>query len=450
MGSARIANLPPQQPSSNLRICVIGAGYVGLTVAAGLAHLGHTVACTDANPSRVQLLRSGDVPILEHGLPELIRRMHTAGRLSFSTDNVAAARDAEYVFVCVPTPQGADGAADVQHVRNVADELGPWLRPGAIVINKSTVPIGTAELVVRTLARDDVTVVSNPEFLAEGSALADFLAPDRIVIGSADPGAAARVAGLYGSLASEVILTDLRSAEMIKYAANAYLAMRVSYVNSMAELCEATGADIRAVTAGMGSDRRIGRAFLRPGPGWGGSCFPKDTRALIHIAAECGVDLPVVGAAVKANGQRLESIVQRVVRCVPPAGATVALWGLTYKRGTDDLRDSPSVAIADRLTRMGIRVQAYDPTVRRALEGIDVCDSALAACRGADALIVGTEWPEFIEVDLGLAREWLAGDVIIDTRNLLDADDVRTAGLRYSGVGIAEELPALPEFVSAP
>lgn len=433
------------------RVCVIGAGYVGLTVGAGLAYLGHQVTCTDSSQARVDSLWLGEIPILEAGLPEVLAEARDAGRLSFSTDNVSAVQAADFVFLCVPTPQGEGGEADLRHVREVSTQIGPFLRPGAIVVNKSTVPVGTGEAVARTLGRDDVFVVSNPEFLAEGSAMADFFAPDRVVVGSDNPAAAARVAELYAALESEVILTDLRSAEMIKYAANAYLAARLSFVNSMAALCEATGADISAVTRGMGSDHRIGTAFLRPGPGWGGSCFPKDTRALIRIAADHGVELPLVTGAVAANEQRRQSIVQRVVRAIPEDrhDGTVALWGLTYKAGTNDLRDSPSVAIARELVSAGLQVRAYDPAADRAPEGVTVCDSVVDACDGADVVLIGTEWPEFKTVDLAAVREVLVGDVVIDTRNILDGDVVRAAGLRYSCMGVADELPELAEFAQA-
>jgi UDPglucose 6-dehydrogenase len=436
---------------TGIKVCVIGTGYVGLTVGAGLAYLGHEVICTDASPARVEALWLGEIPILEAGLPEVVALAQQAGRLSFGTDNVAAARDADFVFLCVPTPQGLGGGADLRHVREVATQVGPFLRPGAIVVNKSTVPVGTGESVARTIGRDDVFVVSNPEFLAEGSAVDDFFAPDRVVTGSDNRSAANRVAQLYATLESEVILTDLRSAEMIKYAANAYLATRLSFVNSMAALCEATGADISAVTKGMGSDHRIGRAFLRPGPGWGGSCFPKDTRALIRIAADHGADLPLVEAAVRVNEQRRQSIVGRVVRAIPDdlRDARVAMWGLTYKAGTDDLRDSPAVAIANELSSAGLLVQAYDPGARQAPEGVTVCESALAACRDADVLVIGTEWPEFAAVDLEQVRLAMAGDVVIDTRNLLDGEAVTAAGLRYSCMGVADEIPALAEFAEA-
>jgi UDPglucose 6-dehydrogenase len=282
-------------------VCIIGTGYVGLTAGACLAFLGHTVVCTDASRTRVESLRRGEIPFLERQLPELVRDMVAAGRLSFSTDNIAAAAEADFVFLCLPTPQGADGSADLSAVCEVAEEIGPHLRSGASVVNKSTVPVGTAGLVATALNRPDVSVVSNPEFLAEGTAVSDFLRPDRVVIGSENIDAAKRVAALYERLDTRILVMDAASAETVKYAANTYLAVRLSFVNSMAAVCEAADADVLAVLDAVGSDHRIGPAFLKPGPGWGGSCFPKDTAALIHSSNERGYDFTLLRAAVDAN-----------------------------------------------------------------------------------------------------------------------------------------------------
>ncbi len=418
------------------RICVIGTGYVGLTAGACLAQLGHTVVCTDVSAARVGELRSDTMHLVEEGLPELIRSMVAAGRLSFSTDNIAGSRDVDFVFLCLPTPQGADGSADLQMMLEVAAEIGPTLRPGTVVVDKSTVPVGTSRLVARELGRSDVTVASNPEFLAEGRAVQDFLHPDRVVIGSDDPVTSHRVAALYQGLDTQVITTDAASAETIKYAANAYLAVRLSFVNSMASICEAAGADISAVMEGVGADHRIGPAFLRPGPGWGGSCFPKDTSALLHTSRSCGFDFTLLHAAMDYNREHQRWMVSKIAAAVGGAsGSVVALWGLTFKAGTDDLRDSPAVEIARQLVDAGYVVQAFDPAAQRPVDGVTMCASALDACRDAQVLVVATEWPEFRDVDLGAAGQVMAARSIVDMRNLLDPDTALAHGFGYDGVG---------------
>ncbi len=438
---------------TGIRIAVIGAGYVGLTVATGLACLGHSVLCVDSAGWKVRQLSAGDVPFLEDGLPELTARMHQRHRLSFTTDLTSATARADFVFLCLPTPQGAGGEADLHFVLEVAEQIGPSLSAEAIVVTKSTVPVGTADLIAHRLARTDVGVVSNPEFLAEGTALRDFFHPDRIVIGSRRADASAAVADLYSALSGERILTDVRSAELIKYASNAFLAAKLSFVNSIAELCEATGADIRAVTHGMGSDHRIGAAFLSPGPGWGGSCFPKDTHALLRIGADNGVALPMVHAAIHVNEELRRSIVRRIVAAIP-AGThdpVVAAWGLTYKAGTDDLRDSPALVIINDLREAGVAVQAYDPSRSEPLAGIAVCADMYQACKGATVLLVATEWPEFAHADFAAVRASMSGHVVIDTRNLLDETAVRAAGLHYSGMGTrSDNLAARSPVATAP
>lgn len=444
--------LEADEPLTGIRACVVGSGYVGLTVAAGLACLGHSVVGTDSAEWKVRGLRTGRVPFVEDGLPELVQRMQRLRRLSFTTDTVTAAANADFVFLCVPTPQGAGGEADLRHVLQVAQQIGASLRSGTIIVNKSTVPVGTADLVAQRMARADVAVVSNPEFLAEGTALRGFFRPDRIVVGSTRTDAAAAVAGLYSALPCEVISTDARSAELIKYASNAFLATKLSFVNSMAELCEATGADIRAVARGMGADRRIGQAFLNPGPGWGGSCFPKDTLALLRIGTDHGTDLPLVKAAIRVNEDRQHSIVQRIVSSIPAGqrDPIVAVWGLTYKAGTDDVRDSPALAIIDELTAAGVRIQAYDPTRTDPISGISVCADPYDACRNAAVLVITTEWPEFAHAELSRVRASMSGHTVIDTRNLLDAAAVRAAGLNYSGLGISPETPPVRAPLAAP
>jgi UDPglucose 6-dehydrogenase len=422
------------------KITVIGSGYVGLTLSASLALLGHEVECTDNSPERVAELAAGRVPIVEEGLTELVEQMLAAGRLRFGTDNALAAAGAEFVFLCLPTPKGADGQADLSFVRAVAAEIGPWLRPGATVITKSTVPVGTGEMVESALARHDVHVASNPEFLAEGSALRDCLSPDRIVVGARSDNVARNVADLYGSSGdSHVLRTDVASAELIKYASNAYLAVRLTFVNSMAEICEAAGADIRSVVAGMGSDHRIGHAFMRPGPGWGGSCFPKDTQALAHTAERLGCDLRLVETAIAMNARHTLRVVDKVTEALggDVNGRRIALWGLAFKAGTGDLRDSPALEIAQRLVSLGASVHAYDPTVPAGtLQGMEVHSSSFSACNDADALIIGTEWPEFASADLAALAAVMGGRVIMDARNVLDPVAAADEGFVYAGIGI--------------
>jgi UDPglucose 6-dehydrogenase len=422
-------------------IAVVGSGYVGLTLSASLALLGHEVECTDNSPERVAELAEGRVPIIEEGLTEVVEQMLAAGRLRFGIDNALAAARAEFVFLCLPTPKGVDGQADLSFVRAVAKEIGPRLRPGTTVITKSTVPVGTGEMVESALARHDVHVASNPEFLAEGSALRDCLYPDRIVVGARSDDVARNVADLYGpSGQSRVIRTDVASAELIKYASNAYLAVRLTFVNSMAEICEATGADIRSVVAGMGSDHRIGDAFLRPGPGWGGSCFPKDTQALADTAERLGCDLRLVETAIAMNAHHTLRVADKVIAALDGnvSGRRIALWGLTFKARTGDLRDSPALEIAQRLVGLGASVHAYDPAVPAGtLQEMEVHSSSFSACKDADALVIGTEWPEFASVDLAALAAVMGGRVIVDARNVLDPVAAADEGFIYAGIGIS-------------
>jgi UDPglucose 6-dehydrogenase len=432
-------------------IAVIGCGYVGLTLAACLASVGHNVVCTDISQRRVERLSEGDIPIVEEGLPHLVREMAAIGRLSFGNDNIVAVSSADFVFLCLPTPEGADGHADLSFVRVVAKEIGPHVRSGAVVINKSTVPVGTAHLIESVLGRTDVDVFSNPEFLAEGTAVHDSLQPDRIVIGARSAAVARRVAALYGQVAAgRLIITDVLSAELIKYASNAYLATRLTFVNSMAEMCDAVGADVQAVMAGMGADHRIGSAFLRPGPGWGGSCFPKDTQALVRTAERVGCDLSLVKAAIQANDRHIQRIVDKVETIVDGglSDRVIAVWGLTFKAGTNDLRDSPAMAIAALLVQAGATVRAYDPTVHEPIDGIEVCESMEAACADADALLVATEWTEFMGVDLDAVGSLMRTRAIVDARNVVEADAAVNAGFQYVGVGLGH-IESDTEWVAA-
>ena len=427
-------------PLVSATIAVVGTGYVGLTTGAYLAHLGHTVVCADVVPEKVERLNRGEIPILEAGLSELVREGLDSGRLSFVLGAAAAVGEAEFVFLCVPTPQGEDGAADLSYVRRAASEIASSLGPECVVINKSTVPVGSTRVVERAIGRDDVYVVSNPEFLREGSAVHDCLHPDRIVIGSDDQSAAMRVAGLFAALRAPLVITDPASAETIKYASNAFLATKVSFVNALANVCEAVGADVREVVLGMGHDRRIGFEFLKPGPGWGGSCFPKDTRAMVRIAEDAGYDFGLLRGVITVNDEQYERMVDKVERTLGSTleGCHVAVWGLTFKARTDDLRDSPAIEVVRRLQARGARVQAYDPTVTEAgppLAGIEVVADPYAPCEGADVLVVLTEWDEFRWLDFNKVAGSMATPRIVDTRNLLEAAAIRRLGFTYTGLG---------------
>lgn len=419
-------------------VTVVGAGYVGLTTAACLAHLGHVVCCTDIQVEHVERLSKGDIPIAEEGLPELVREGLALGRLSFSSDNPRAVLSAEYTFLCVPTPQGDDGRADLSYIETAAREIGPHLASESVVITKSTVPVGSTKVVERALGRSDVAVVSNPEFLREGSAVHDFLHPDRIVIGADNESAAIKVSALFLRTSAPLVVTDPATAETIKYAANAFLATKVSFVNAVAALCEAVGADVRQVVIGIGSDHRIGPDFLQPGPGWGGSCFPKDTKALVRIAEESNYDFSLLKGVIAVNEEQYERVVAKTMRLAgkPLRGATVALWGLTFKARTNDLRSSPSLEVASRLVQRGAKVQAYDPTVIGPLEGLDICDDPYAACEGASVLVIGTEWDELRWLDFGRVAHLMENKAIVDARNLLEPATLRRAGFVYEGIGV--------------
>ena len=425
---------------------VVGVGYVGLTTGACLAHIGHTVVCGDVDETKIDRLRNGEIPIVEEGLTEIVSEGISTGRLEFVVGATEVAERSDIVFLCVPTPQDDDGSADLSFIEAASAEIGPVLRSGAIVVNKSTVPVGTTVVVDEVIQRSDITVVSHPEFLREGTAVNDFLHPDRVVVGADDRSAAEKVAALYESIDTQVIITDAASAETIKYAANGFLAMKISFVNAVAAMCEAVGADVIDVVEGIGSDRRIGREFLRPGPGWGGSCFPKDSHALVHVAASHGYDFSMMRGVIAVNDEQRERMVRKVQHAVGTNdlnGMTISVLGLTFKAGTDDLRDSPSLAVIGRLRELGATVKAYDPTATGTLSqvqesflsGISVQQSIDEAMSEGDALVILTEWPEFTSLDLERAKALLSGSAIVDTRNLLDPQTVRAAGLTYDGVG---------------
>jgi UDPglucose 6-dehydrogenase len=396
------------------------------------------VVCADIDEERVAMLRRGEIPIVEEGLAELVKDGLQSGKLSFTSDNAEAVSGAEFVLLCVQTPQGDDGRVDVSHIQAAAAEIGPYLRSESIVLNKSTVPVGSTRVVQRALGRPDVSVASNPEFLREGSAVHDFLHPDRIVIGADDESTAIKVSGVFLRTSAPIVVTDSVSAETVKYASNAFLATKLSFVNAIAALCEAVGADIRQVVLGMGYDPRIGSEFLRPGPGWGGSCLPKDTMALISIADEAGYDFGLLRGAVQVNNEQYQRMANKAVRLAGGSveGRTVAVWGLTFKARTNDLRQSPSLEIAKRLVSVGARVKAYDPTVSRDLPGIEVCADPYSACEGASVAVVGTEWEQLRWLDFAKVAEVMAVPAVLDCRNLLEPAALRRLGFVYEGVGL--------------
>jgi UDPglucose 6-dehydrogenase len=422
------------------KIAVIGTGYVGLSSGACFARLGHQVTCVDIDQRKIDRLNKGILPIVETGLGDLVEEGVRTSHLIFTTDVAEATKDAEVVFLCVPTPEGEDGSADLSYIQEAARTLSPLLIPGAVVVNKSTVPVGSTRVVELELKRPDVAVVSNPEFLREGSAIQDFLNPDRVVVGSDHREAALKVAGLYEKVGAPVVVTDPASAETIKYAANAFLATKISYVNAIAAICEGVGADIHDVVLGLGYDHRIGHEFLRPGPGWGGSCFPKDTKAMVKIAANAGYDFDLLRGVIAVNEQQYERIVSKIR--VAAGGRlkdkTIGVWGLTFKANTDDLRDSPSIEICGRLIADGANVVAYDPTVSEPPNGLAavsiVSDPATAASK-ADVLAVLTEWDEFKWVTPAEITSVMTGRQVVDARNLLDRSEWRRAGFEYQGIG---------------
>jgi UDPglucose 6-dehydrogenase len=428
------------------KIAVIGTGYVGLTTGACFAHLGHEVICADIDADKVAQLQRGEIPILEKDLDKLVLEGIGEGRLKFVLGAATAAAECEFAYLSVPTPQSADGSADLSYIEAAAREIGPVLPPDAIVVNKSTVPVGSTRVVERALGRSDVHVVSNPEFLREGSAVQDFLHPDRVVIGADDQSTAVRVAGLYVGVPAPLMVTDPASAETIKYASNAFLATKLSFVNAVAAVCEGVGADVNDVVLGMGYDKRISSDFLRPGPGWGGSCFPKDSRALIRIAEDAGYDFDLLKGVIRVNDEQFERTAAKVVRMAGGSvdGVRIAVWGITFKAGTDDRRDSPSLEVINRLLPQGAAIRAYDPAVSTDvaataddLQGIEVVDDPYAAVEGAEVLVVLTEWDEFKWLDLDKVKDSMASARVIDARNLLDRSALVRRGFTFEGIGRA-------------
>lgn len=426
-------------------ITVIGVGYVGLVTAACFADLGNRVVGLDIDEDRIAGLKRGEIPIYESGLEEMVTRNAGAHRLSFTTSYPKALREAEFVFIAVGTPSGVDGEADLKHVRAAAESIASAMVAPLIVVNKSTVPVGTGDWVADVIRAHQpkpipFSVVSCPEFLREGSAILDFMSPARTVLGSLDPEAAEQVAQLHLPLRAPIIISDLRTAEMIKYASNAFLAARISFINEIANICEALGADVKEVATGMGYDPRIGPHFLEAGLGYGGSCFPKDVMALAHMAAEKGRHPQLLQAVMLINDDRRRLLIEKVRELIGDLeGKVVGLLGLTYKPNTDDMREAPSLEIARRLVENGARVRAYDPVgmMRAAtiMPELIMAEDAYALAEGCDALVVCTEWNEFMHLDMKRVHKAMRQPVIVDGRNIYDPVEMARLGFHYLGIG---------------
>jgi UDPglucose 6-dehydrogenase len=426
-------------------ITFIGTGYVGLVAGTCFADLGNQVTCIDIDPARVGMLKEGVMPIYEPGLEEMVRRNYASGRLKFTTSYEEGLAGSDVAFICVDTPAGATGEADLKYIRAAARTIGRVMDHPMTIVNRSTVPIGTGDVVaeiVRQTQGADVpfNVVSNPEFLREGSAIFDFMNPDRVVLGSTDPEAAQVVAQLYLPLRAPIMVTDLRTAEMIKYASNAFLATKISFINEIAEVCEKVGADIKEVAEGMGYDQRIGPAFLNAGLGWGGSCFPKDVQALEHTASIHGCHPQLLRAVMEINRDQRRRIILKLHDILGSLnGKTIGLWGLAFKPNTDDMRGAPSLDLIHMLRAEGARVCAYDPVAmdraRTIVTDLDTVDDAYAAAQGADAVIAVTEWNEFTHIDLPRVRDAMRRPVLIDGRNIYDPARMDALGFIYRCVG---------------
>ncbi len=440
-----------------MNLCIVGTGYVGLVSAACFAEMGNNVVCVDVNPNVVDRLNAGFVHIFEPGLEDLVQRSRADGRLVFTTSLQEGLEKAEVVFICVGTPSGEDGSCDLSYVEGVASSIGQHMQHEIVVVDKSTVPVGTADLVSSLIEKELVQrqtsipyeVVSNPEFLKEGDAVIDFMKPDRVVIGTASEKAANVMRELYAPFArtrDKLIVMGVRSAEMTKYAANCMLATKISFINEIATICEQVGADVRDVRMGIGSDSRIGYQFIYPGLGYGGSCFPKDVKALIHTASEAGVNPELLNAVESVNARQKKSMAKRIIEYFAPQGGvqgkTLALWGLAFKANTDDMREAATLTIIQDLTAAGMKVRAYDPVAHENAKKIladnalvEIVDEQYDACKGASALLVATEWNQFRNPDYDQLKSLLSAPVMFDGRNLYSPQHVAEQGFAYFCIG---------------
>jgi UDPglucose 6-dehydrogenase len=435
-----------------MRVTMIGSGYVGLVSGACFADFGHKVTCVDVDAAKIERLKAGVMPIYEPGLDELVAANVEAGRLAFTTDLAGPVREADAVFIAVGTPsRRGDGHADLSYVEQAARDIAAVMEGFTVVVTKSTVPVGTGDWVdgIMRAARSDgdFAVVSNPEFLREGAAIGDFKRPDRVVVGTSDERARQVMRDLYRPLylnETPIIFTERRTSELIKYAANAFLAVKIAYINEIADLCEKVGANVQEVARGIGLDNRIGRKFLNAGPGYGGSCFPKDTLALVKTAQDHGADLAIVEATVASNTARKKAMAARVIEACggSVAGKTIGILGLTFKPNTDDMRDAPSLDIVPALLAAGARIQAYDPEgaheARKLLgDVLTYADGAYQAAEGADALVIITEWDQFRALDTDRLADVMTRRVVVDLRNIYRPEELRAAGFTYSSIGRA-------------
>lgn len=431
-----------------MHIAVIGTGYVGLVTGACFAEFGVDVTCVDVDKEKVEKLNNGIIPIYEPGLDKLVKKNSEAGRLKFTTNLTSGVEQAEVVFLAVGTPPKADGSPDMSFYRQAAKDVAEAINGYKVLVTKSTVPVGTGkwlrEFVTQNLQEGiEFGVASNPEFLREGAAIEDFMRPDRVVIGSNEERAIAVLKDLYRPLfliETPIVITSLEAAELIKYAANAFLATKITFINEIANLCDAIGCDVHDVARGMGMDNRIGRKFLHPGPGYGGSCFPKDTRALTTVADQFGVETRIVDAVIDANERQREAMIPKIEKLVDDlAGKNIGVLGLSFKPETDDMRESPAIAIINALTARGAKVRAYDPVAmveaRNYIDGIEYASDEYDAIRGADALVIITEWNQFRALDMQKVKSLLKSPKIADLRNIYEPEDMRELGFEYIGVG---------------
>ena len=431
-----------------MRVAMIGTGYVGLVSGACFADFGHDIVCIDKDAGKIERLLKGEIPIFEPGLDDLVERNVREGRLSFTLDGAEAIKAADAVFIAVGTPtRRGDGHADLSYVYAAAEEVAGLIDGFTVIVTKSTVPVGTGdevEAIIRRVRPDaQFAVVSNPEFLREGAAIEDFKRPDRVVVGTDDERARAVMNELYRPLflnETPIIFTGRRTSELIKYAANAFLAMKITFINEMADLCEAVGADVQQVAKGIGLDKRIGGKFLNAGPGYGGSCFPKDTLALVRTASDAGAPVRLIEATVAVNDARKKAMAGKVAKAVDGdlAGKTVGVLGLTFKPNTDDMRDAPSLDIIPALQALGATIQAFDPEgheARQMLKDVDFKANAYEAAEGADAVVIITEWDQFRALDLDRMKLLMKSPTVIDLRNIYRPEDMRARGFRYTSVG---------------
>lgn len=430
-----------------MKLTIIGTGYVGLVTGVGFANLGNDVLCLDVDHGKIAMLEDGQLPIYEPGLGEIFQRNVDGGRLKFTTDTIQAVESSEIIFICVGTPSNSDQAADLTAVKETAAAIGHYMNGYKVVVNKSTVPVGTADLVSRVIKENqktdiDFDVVSNPEFLREGAAVKDFENPDRIILGTDNKKAEEIMTSLYRSVARTgrpIMVTDIKSAEIIKYASNSMLATRISFMNQLAHLCEKVGADIQAIAKGIGLDGRIGSRFLHAGLGYGGSCFPKDVKALVATLKEHGCDADLFEAVNRINEDQKSVAIKKLENVLPVDGCTIAIWGLSFKPKTDDIREAPAIKIIETLQAMGAQIHAYDPVAMdnagNALQNVRFFNNPYETIRDCDALIVATEWDEFRNLDMRAVKVLLKQPIVVDGRNIYDPGEMKEHGFTYFGIG---------------